>query len=47
MVKRIVPVLAMLGVFGVAGAAPKKNASGSKLDTARIEELTGVKGALN
>jgi hypothetical protein len=31
----------------VAGAAPKKSGNGSKLDTQRIEELTGAKGALS
>ncbi len=47
MMNRIVPMVAMLGLCGVAAAAPKKAGNGSQLDTARIEELTGAKGALN
>ncbi len=47
MMNRIIPMMAMLGLCGVAGAAAKKGVNGSKLDTQRIEELTGVKGALN
>jgi hypothetical protein len=47
MMNRIVMMVAVLGLCGVAGAAPKKSGNGSKLDTQRIEELTGAKGALN
>jgi len=46
MMNRTVLMIAMLGLCAV-GAAPKKSGDGSKLDTKRIEELTGVKGALN
>lgn len=46
MVKRIVTTLVFLGAFGIAAAAPQKNGN-TKLDTARIEELTGAKGAFN
>jgi uncharacterized protein DUF1259 len=47
MMNRIVLMVAMLGLCGVAGAAAKKSGNGSQLDTKRIEELTGAKGALN
>jgi uncharacterized protein DUF1259 len=47
MMNRIVLMGAMLGLCGVAGAAAKKSGNGSQLDTKRIEELTGAKGALN
>ncbi len=47
MMNRIVLMVAMLGLCGVAGAAAKKSSNGSQLDTKRIEELTGAKGALN
>src|SRR5712692_8942444 len=47
MMKRTVATLVLLGAFGVAGAAPQKKGNGTKLDTARIEELTGIKGAFN
>jgi len=46
MVKRAVTILVLVGALGIAAAAPQKNGS-AKLDTARIEELTGVKGAFN
>jgi len=46
MVKRAVTILVLVGALGIAAAAPQKNGS-PKLDTARIEELTGVKGAFN
>ena len=41
--KRVMTIVLLVGAFGSASAAPQKNG----LDTARIEELTGVKGALN
>ncbi len=47
MMNRIVPMVVMLGLCAVARAAPKKSGNDSQLDTARIEELTGAKGALN
>jgi hypothetical protein len=47
MINRIALMVAMTGVCSVAGAAPKKSGNGSKLDTQRIEELTGAKGALS
>ncbi len=47
MMNRLVLMAAMLGLCAVAGAAPKKGGDGFKLDTKRIEELTGVKGTLN
>ena len=47
MVKRAVTTLVLVGAFGMAAAPPQKNGSASKLDTARIEELTGAKGAFN
>src|SRR5262250_3561884 len=46
MVKRAVTTLVLVGAFGIAAAAAQKNGS-PKLDTARIEELTGAKGAFN
>src|SRR5712692_4818884 len=47
MMKRTVATLVLLGAFGTAGAAPQEKGNGTKLDTGRIEELTGIKGALN
>jgi hypothetical protein len=47
MINRIVMMMAVFGLCGVAGAATKKSGNGSQLDTARIEVLTGAKGALN
>ncbi len=47
MMNRIVLMVAMLGLCAAAEAAPKKSGNGSKLDTKRIEELTGAKGTLN
>jgi len=47
MMKRTVATLVLLGAFGIAGAAPQKKGNGTKLDTARIDELTGIKGAFN
>ena len=46
MPKRAVTTLILVGAFGIVAAAPQKNGT-AKLDTARIEELTGVKGAFN
>src|SRR5215475_1520945 len=46
MPKRAVTTLILVGAFGIVAAAPEKNGS-AKLDTARIEELTGAKGAFN
>src|SRR6516225_11600637 len=43
---RIVTIVVLVGAFGSASAAQPKNGS-AKLDTARIEELTGAKGAFN
>ncbi len=47
MINRTVLMLAMLGLCAVAIAAAKNSGNGPKLDTSRIEELTGVKGTLN
>src|SRR5215471_3156305 len=46
MPKRAVTTLILVGAFGIVAAAPQKNGT-AKLDTARIEALTGVKGAFN
>ena len=47
MINRTVLMVAMLGLCAVAIAAAKNSGNGPKLDTSRIEELTGVKGTLN
>src|SRR5262245_40625704 len=46
MFKRAITTLVLVVAFGIAAAAPQKKAS-AKLETERIEKLTGVKGALN
>jgi Domain of Unknown Function (DUF1259) len=46
MIQRAVTSLLLVGTFALAAAPPTKNGS-AKLDTARIEQLTGAKGAFN
>lgn len=47
MKSRMATVVVLVSAFAALAASARKNGSGAKLDTARIEELTGVKGTLN